>query len=387
MRTALRAMVFLSATVGLAIGSASISSADEIRWSTDIEQSLQSAAQSGKPVLMEFTASWCAYCIRMEKSTFTDPRVAAQIEQQFVAVRVDADKHKDLVKDLEIEGLPAILIVSPELKIIHRIKGFQTANALLTELKKVPPQTEGPSVAQSDEMRPAVTTPQPRRQTVNPSATRRDTGFEALTQGETADTSRRKPVQTAARPVNVPSVADRTPSGKTLTGPAGRSDKSTAPAMKKAAKDVVASEDDNGRFFESLQTSEKQPVARPVSHAAKASAAFGGSSLVAAVDDHEILPGSSKHQLTYRDQLLYFQSEDEKAAFQANPNKYWPMLDGNCAVSLANDEQHVAGELQFAAVFRKRVWLFASEANMREFLADPADTVEAAQEMLAESRQ
>jgi thioredoxin-related protein/YHS domain-containing protein len=387
MRTAFRAIVFLSATVGLTIGSASISSADEIRWSTDIEQSLQSAAQSGKPVLMEFTASWCVYCKRMEKSTFTDPRVAAQIEEQFVAVRVDADKHKDLVKDLEIEGLPAILIVSPELKIIHRIKGFQTANALLTELNKVPQQTEGPAVAESEEIRPAVTTQRPPRQNVNPSATRRDTGFEALTQAETADTSRRKPAQAAARPVNVPAVADRAPGGQTQTGPAGRSDRTTAAAPKGAAKEAVAGEDDNSRFFESLQTSDRKPVARPVSHAAKSTAAFGGSSLVAAVDDHEILPGSPKHQLTYRNQLLYFQSEEEKAAFQANPNKYWPMLDGDCAVTLANDEEHVAGELQFAAVFRKRVWLFSSEANMREFLADPADTVEAAQEVLAESRQ
>lgn len=385
MRTALRAIVFLSATVGLAIGSASISSADEIRWSTDIEQSLQSASQSGKPVLMEFTASWCAYCIRMEKSTFTDPRVAAQIEQQFVAVRVDADKHKDLVKDLEIEGLPAILIVSPDLKIIHRIKGFQTANALLAELKKVPQQAEEPSVAQSEEMQPAVTTPQPRRQNVNPSATRRDAGFDALTEGEAADTSRRKPAQVAGRPVSIPAVADRTPSRQTMTGPAGGSGKKTVQAPKGAAKETVASEDDS-RFFETLQASEKKPVARPVSHESKSSAAFGGSSLVAAVDGHEILPGSPKHQLTYRNQLLYFQSEDEKAAFQANPNKYWPMMDGDCAVSLANDEEHVPGELQFAAVFRKRVWLFASEANMREFLADPADTVEAAQDVLSQSR-
>ncbi|MFO0975869.1 MAG: thioredoxin family protein [Planctomycetaceae bacterium] len=385
MRTALRAMVFLSATLGLTIASASVSLSDEIHWSTDIEKSLQAASQAGKPVLMEFTASWCVYCKRMEKSTFTDPRVAAQIDQQFVAVRVDADKHKDLVKDLEIEGLPAILIVSPDLQIIHRIKGFQTANALLTELNKVPHQNSAPSVARTATAPPstAANTAARRTQTAERPSTHKDPGFDAVLANEVADTSKRKPVQAASRPVEVPEFADRSVRKPSVTGPTG---KKTPPAA--AAENEVA-QDDAGGFFESLQSQKEQPApapkkpARTVSHSQKTSAAFGGTSLVAAVDEHEIRPGSSTHQVTYRDRVLYFQSEEEKSAFQANPNKYWPMLDGECAVALANDEQHVEGQLQFAAVFRKRVWLFSSEANMKEFLADPADTVEAAQEALS----
>lgn len=121
---------------GSHIGDGSSALAD-VRWSTDIEQSLQAAAQARKPVLMEFTAPWCVYCKRMEKTTFADPVVADRINQHFVAIQVDADRHKDLVKQLQVRGLPAILIVSPDLTIIERISGYQTPEALVQKLDAV----------------------------------------------------------------------------------------------------------------------------------------------------------------------------------------------------------------------------------------------------------
>ena len=66
--------------------------AAEIPWSTDIEDALQRATENGQPVLMEFTADWCGYCKKMEKTTFTDPDVAQRISRNFVAVKVDADQ-------------------------------------------------------------------------------------------------------------------------------------------------------------------------------------------------------------------------------------------------------------------------------------------------------
>ena len=60
------------------------------------------------------------------------------------------------------------------------------------------------------------------------------------------------------------------------------------------------------------------------------------------------------------------------------------MLDGACAMALLEDEQRVAGSLEFAAMFRKRIWLFASPEAMQEFLHNPADMAEEASELAAE---
>ena len=111
--------------------------AAEIPWSTDIEDSLHRADSNSQLVFMEFTADWCVFCKKMEKNTFTNDEVTQRISSNFVAVKVDADQNKDLVKDLGIKGLPAILIVSPDLKVIERISGFQTPEALITKLDAI----------------------------------------------------------------------------------------------------------------------------------------------------------------------------------------------------------------------------------------------------------
>lgn len=109
---------------------------DEVRWNTNVESSLQQANQSGQLVLMKFTADWCVYCKKMERDTFAKPAVAGFVNQNFVPALVDADKHQQLVKHLKIKGLPAILIVSPDMVILERISGYQTEAKLLPTLKR-----------------------------------------------------------------------------------------------------------------------------------------------------------------------------------------------------------------------------------------------------------
>ena len=140
--------------------------AAEIPWSTNIEDALHRAAANGQPVLMEFTADWCVFCKKMEKNTFPNPQVTHKISGNFVAVRVDADQNKGLVKDLGIKGLPAILIVSPDLKVIKRISGFQTPEALIKQLDEVTsaiPTPAAPAMIANSNVQPQRSTNPPVR--------------------------------------------------------------------------------------------------------------------------------------------------------------------------------------------------------------------------------
>lgn len=348
-------------TLAVATGSHCRAQADEIPWSTDIEGSLKKAAASGKPVLMEFTAPWCGYCKKMEKTTFVDPAVVSTVNRSFVAVRVDADQNKALVTDLAIKGLPAILVVSPDLQILERISGFQTPDVLIRRLNQVTSRSQQPANT------PMVASGKPPAQPVanNPPRQRDELKFEAISQEE---------APMAKRPSNVRPVSQPNKPAPRL---ANQQPERPAPA----SKDRVEAQGDE--FFAAINN---QPAehSRPASNSQPVSdgseddqqPSFNGSCLVSAVEGREIISGNAHYQMNYRGHLLYFSSEEAKDKFQAQPGTFWPMLDGACAMTLLDEEKKVEGDLQYAAVYRKRIWLFTSEQNMRDFLRDPADAVE-----------
>jgi len=94
--------------------------------------------------------------------------------------------------------------------------------------------------------------------------------------------------------------------------------------------------------------------------------------------------GTADNRIDYRGHALYFSSTENKERFLSEPAVFWPVLDGKCAMTLLKDERRVEGSLEFAAVFRKRIWLFTSQEAMREFLHDPVDISEEATEIVAE---
>lgn len=354
----------------------------EITWSTDIENSLQKAASTGQPVLLEFTADWCMYCKRMEKTTFVDPRVVKFVNQNYVAVRIDADEHKQLVADLDIKGLPAILIVSPTLQIIERIPGFQTPDALLTKLSKKsspnPQQVAQSAAAKRPHQQPVIARPASAAVSAQARPPKQELEFEPLeTEQPMVDEATEEPAEeefaAVVEPEAVAPAAQEVPEQE-MTAEA---EESTPPAEE---------EDD---FFatvsqKKLPETKAQPraiVPREVVDEPE----FDGHCLVTAVESREIIDGSPRHQTKYRGHVLHFSSEEAKQAFLAQPNDYWPLFDGICSVAMLNDEERMMGKLEYAAFFRKRLWLFSSEENLKQFLEDPADVAEEMQE-LAEAK-
>jgi thiol-disulfide isomerase/thioredoxin/YHS domain-containing protein len=391
----IRACALLLCAASLVVTNQRSAVAQEIAWSEDVEASLQHAAAAGRPVLMEFTADWCVYCKRMEKTTFTDPAVAARVAEKFIAVRVDADKHKDLVSELGIKGLPAILIVSPELQILERISGYQTPAALVARLDKIPSSTSQSTAATAPAragMPVASTRPRPPRpSTPAPEANRNELQFEAISQEEAPQAG--QPRRGGVRTVSRPAVSD------------SPVDPAASPATENSFEDFLqsqsrtaatASQDAAGTFDVTASVEERSvpPIARnavqPAAEQADPSErprpatnsgpAFGGHCLVTAVASRELVAGDPRIATTWRGRRLYFQSREHKQQFLDEPARYWPMLNGQCAMTLLEEDRETEGQLEFAAIFRQRVWLFASEAAMREFLEDPAGVIEELQE-------
>jgi len=96
-------------------------------------EALARAAREQKPLVLDFTASWCGPCQRMLKETFPDPKVAPLLEQ-CVLVKIDTDEHPGLSQKFGVVGLPDIRLLKPDGEEIRRLRDFQNPDAFAGEI-------------------------------------------------------------------------------------------------------------------------------------------------------------------------------------------------------------------------------------------------------------
>jgi thiol:disulfide interchange protein DsbD len=113
-------------------------------WVQSEAEGLQRARAEGKPMLVDFSASWCGACKELEHLTFADPRVQ-ELATRFVTVRVDATTRTPeidaLMERYGIVGLPWVAFVTPGGEILEEltVTGFIDADAMLERMGRALP--------------------------------------------------------------------------------------------------------------------------------------------------------------------------------------------------------------------------------------------------------
>jgi thiol:disulfide interchange protein len=79
---------------------------------------LQHSRTQGRPVLIDFAASWCKNCLAMDASVFPAPEVKQQLSE-FVVVRYNAEKPnespaKEVLNQFGVMGLPTYVVLLPD---------------------------------------------------------------------------------------------------------------------------------------------------------------------------------------------------------------------------------------------------------------------------------
>jgi protein disulfide-isomerase len=109
---------------------------DHVAWRTDLPGALEESKKTGKPVLVDFSASWCPPCRQMKRDAWPDLRVGQRITSGYVPVLMDADDSGSAApgKRYGIRTIPAILVLDASGNVVRQA-GFMSADELLNFLK------------------------------------------------------------------------------------------------------------------------------------------------------------------------------------------------------------------------------------------------------------
>ena len=117
------------------------------------------AGKKAKPIFMDVYTDWCGPCKLLDKTTFVDPEVAKLINENFIAVKFNAEgqesvTHKGVkydnpdfnpdrkgrnaihhfAKTLDLVGYPSMIIFDAKSEKVKTIVGYKTAQELAKEI-------------------------------------------------------------------------------------------------------------------------------------------------------------------------------------------------------------------------------------------------------------
>src|SRR5579862_2567757 len=67
-----------------------------IQWHEWGEEAFAAAQRENKPMLLDIGAVWCHWCHVMDRESYDDPSIAAIVNENFIAVKVDRDERPDI---------------------------------------------------------------------------------------------------------------------------------------------------------------------------------------------------------------------------------------------------------------------------------------------------
>ncbi|TAL31087.1 MAG: DUF255 domain-containing protein [Spirochaetes bacterium] len=143
---ALAALLFVTAGAGSCGKDAGTDS--KVKWMS-YNEGADRARTEGKPMIIDFYASWCHWCTVMDRETFGDDETAAMIAGNFIPVRVDVEstdrikaKNRNFAPSafasmMGVQGLPTVAFMDKKGELITLVPGYVQPKMFIPILRYV----------------------------------------------------------------------------------------------------------------------------------------------------------------------------------------------------------------------------------------------------------
>lgn len=101
-----------------------------VAFTTNFTEAMAAAKRDKKRVLVDFATTWCGPCKLMDEFVYTAADVA-DAAAQVVAVKLDGDVERDLVKRFQVGAYPTMLLLEADGTEVRRAVGYQGVAAMV----------------------------------------------------------------------------------------------------------------------------------------------------------------------------------------------------------------------------------------------------------------
>jgi len=91
-----------------------------IRWLEDPYQARQIAQAEQRLILLHFYTDWCGPCRQLDRDLFPQYEVMRSMANNYVPVKVNAERYKDFARYYRVDRWPTDVIVDPNGREVFR---------------------------------------------------------------------------------------------------------------------------------------------------------------------------------------------------------------------------------------------------------------------------
>lgn len=120
----------------------------QLRWRS-FNDGMAEAKKSGRKVMIDVYTSWCGWCKKMDKDTYSDATVADYLNRKYVAIKLDAESsnklqyqgkpytERELAEAFGVSGYPSIIFLNETGEPITVYPGYADAGKFKTVLSYI----------------------------------------------------------------------------------------------------------------------------------------------------------------------------------------------------------------------------------------------------------